>query len=92
MSRNSPDAAETIIHVMEGMATQSGLRGGDTLRDLVRNRVENRERTSQPTQQPDKREENSKKKVTKELNTALAELLPLEELWEVLSNSLCKFY
>ena len=96
MSRNSPDAAETIIHVMEGMATSGGhgFGGRESLRDFVRNRTSH-SRAERSGQQPppndNKEEENNRKKETKELNTTLAELLPLEDLWSALSKSLCKY-
>ena len=101
MSRNSPDAAETIIHVMEGMATSgSGFGSGsrDTLRDFVRRSHNRADRSGgaagtsgqQATQNDNKEEENKRKKDMRELNTTLAELLPLEDLWSALSQSLCK--
>ena len=97
MSQPSPDAAETIIHVMEGLATGHGSDRGATLRDIVGYRAgQNRNSSSRANQQQatstneNKEEENDRKKDTRELNTPLAELLPLTELWDALSQSLCK--
>ena len=82
---------------MEGLATGHGSDRGATLRDIVGYRAgQNRNSSSRANQQQtastndNKEEENNRKKDTRELNTPLAELLPLTELWDALSKSLCK--
>ena len=94
MSRSSPDAAETIIHVMEGMASSGASQANALLRARMRQSRTNE--TPQATEgakaknSSDKEDEAKRKKETRELSLTLAELLPLEELWKVLSDSLCK--
>lgn len=119
ITRNSPDATETVIHVLEGMATVN--RDGSRRRQheqeallgyspaVSRSRLQNIARSGQPSSsgpaQPTnknstdqtkqaqwKEQENKKKTEINELNQPLERLLPCQDLWDALSNSLRKYY
>ena len=115
ITRNSPDATETVIHVLEGMATVN--RDGSRRRQheqeallgyspaVSRSRLQNirgqpnssgpaqptnKNSTDQSKQVQWKEQENKKKTEINELNQPLERLLPCQDLWEALSNSLRK--
>ena len=115
ITRNSPDATETVIHVLEGMATvnrdgsrrrqheQEALLGyspavsrSQRLQNIrgqqsgTAQASTNKNTTDQTKQVQWKEQENKKKTEINELNQPLERLLPCQDLWDALSNSLRK--
>ena len=115
ITRNSPDATETVIHVLEGMATVN--RDGSRRRQIEQeallgyspavssrsrlpnirqpagssipaNQTTNKSDNNQSKQTQWKEQENKKKTEINELNQPLERLLPCQDLWDALSNSL----